>query len=341
MSAVGATNILGNVVGHAGESVSDPGGVVDACSPGFEQCRGGRVRRPSHVGRQVLSLTRVVHVERLSVQQYKPCFEALSAVATQSYVRKLTLDYRHPEKDWVDNIPVDPLQHVTNLTLLNVPPAKLEWFKAFITQCSTLRVLDVNPCTHDRNPLDIRQVLPSERSPSSSLTEVRINWAGLYGFSFPEEAAGCMQNLTALHLEVRSHREELDPFWKAMGTRGVRLQVMEVSAITQALVDYLVSYSGLRHLRIGWRGSPCDSAEAMQLADEMYGVVVRSHEETLMTMGIMNHLAPHEKLWGINEHRLRNLLRGRKLQSLDLIVGAPELSLVRFLPAPLLFYTCF
>jgi len=267
------------------------------------------------------------------MQLFKPYIEALSAVASRSHIRKLTLDYRHchegGENDWTNDIPVEALGHVTDLTLVRIPTIQLVRLKSIVEQSTTLRTLDVYLYRRTQTPLDIRQVLSSERSPSSSLDCVRIQTVGNYGFSFPAEAAGCMRNLTALSISIGYYGDKLDQFWKAMRIRGVRLQVLEVSAFTRELVKYLASYTGLRHLKIGWNGPEYDRAEALQLADDMYDVAIRSHDTTLTTLGIIEWHIPGEAWWGINEHRLKSLVRARKLRSLDLVIDTPDLSLVR------------
>ena len=250
-----------------------------------------------------------------------PCIEALSILAKCSTVKKLKLRYRLLGDVAEDegNIPAEALSHLTDLTVVDIPIQKLMQLKSFFARSSSLKTLDMQvEFTPNIPNVDIREVLPSDPH-SSSLASLRGVHVRALGFSLSAEAAGCMRNLTALHLENFSG-SELAPFWGAMRTRGVRLQVLEVLGVTRALVVYLASYSGLQHLKTAWV-LPYQKPELLPLADDIYGIVLRRHEDTVGSLRYSN--GPSMGSWGVNEPILGNIIRCKKLRSLDLCFDTP------------------
>ncbi|KAJ3530487.1 hypothetical protein NMY22_g8552 [Coprinellus aureogranulatus] len=104
-----------------------------------------------------------------------------------------------------------------------------------------------------------------------------------------------------------------DSFWKALAEQRIRLEYLAIWPLTSAIVEYLLSYSGLKTLSLGAKSSRTSEIKNTE-EERLFSVVLPRHRRTLENLWLDG---PQERGHGaVTEERLENIARCNELQSL-------------------------
>ncbi|KAJ7062484.1 hypothetical protein C8F01DRAFT_1134282 [Mycena amicta] len=169
----------------------------------------------------------------------------------------------------------------------------------------------------------------------SNLHSLKINTGGwqlpISDLSAIAQIVSQSPNLTCLHL--RSHYEcDFSPVWEALITpprRQRQLRELATSAMSPALMRYLVSYSGstsgsgLQSLEITGLCPPYDNTQSSldASADEFFATVIPLHAHSLVRLTIQLH---HHSRWSFSATRQEVISSLKSLRALRMAVNADD-----------------
>ncbi|KAF9533839.1 hypothetical protein CPB83DRAFT_411570 [Crepidotus variabilis] len=128
------------------------------------------------------------------------------------------------------------------------------------------------------------------------------------------QAIGGMKNLHTFEFSVSSRRHYLcglNDLWPAFQAAGIRLRSISVDDVSQSMLEYLVSFTGLQRLALS--PLPTDPGDIRELMlPFLFNNVVVRHSRTLSHLAVTGE----GQGWCINQHHTSALARCRSLESL-------------------------
>ncbi|TFK73787.1 hypothetical protein BDN72DRAFT_893740 [Pluteus cervinus] len=124
-----------------------------------------------------------------------------------------------------------------------------------------------------------------------------------YFISFDGSNLGLFKTLTSISLTsipdkvwytpYLNQQTPFDGLWLALGEAGVQLERVVVEVVTQSLLDYLASYSGVSHLALGIEEGLITRIHMPkpELLDHLLKQVIPRHEESLLSLKIFTNNA--------------------------------------------------
>jgi hypothetical protein len=135
----------------------------------------------------------------------------------------------------------------------------------------------------------------------------------------------CLDNVPLSHFKLlrsftlctyRHHRQASDsgPLWKAFLTEGISLEKLSTDEVNSELMDFIASFSGLRHLTLSGLGLQSRKASD-DVADMFFRHVLPVHRSTLRSLHLR---AAYEGNWCFSEANAAAILDCRKLRDLSI-----------------------
>ncbi|KAF7366079.1 F-box domain-containing protein [Mycena venus] len=125
--------------------------------------------------------------------------------------------------------------------------------------------------------------------------------------------------LTSLQLLGQVDYSAVGPILTSPKCRGVYLKQLMINTVTNTLLVYLKSYSGLEQLAlVGGDGS---REASDRLADDFFQSVLLRHANTLVDLKVT---ARHEGRWSFGTHNIDSLLNLHQLKSLGVSVNGED-----------------
>ncbi|KAH9474335.1 hypothetical protein JR316_0012793 [Psilocybe cubensis] len=106
---------------------------------------------------------------------------------------------------------------------------------------------------------------------------------------------------TQLHGSQKLVGSSVDGIWDALTNLGIELEVLKVRKVTQSLLNYLESYSGIKRLHILSSAHPTSPTEYDALASRFFGTSLGMHIRTIEKLDIE---AANEGLWCFGPHNM-------------------------------------
>lgn len=222
-----------------------------------------------------------------------------------------------------------------DLTQWRLFPSYLDAIERLVKRCSaSLEILkllpgtwpnnrwqwsDVHPETKELRNVPIRRITADVTFPR--LQKLVVGCDGIHLAEFPANAYGSLT-----HLDIRSCTEEgVRPrFWASLRDAGIRLEALGAFPLSQAACDYLVSYAGLRTLRLchtpGEFAAPATIEGVEGMANSVFNAVLPKHEETLQYLAFEGIKF---EAFSLEEAKMDKVLECKKLHTLWAVYDHP------------------
>ncbi|KAF8184086.1 hypothetical protein K438DRAFT_2020434 [Mycena galopus ATCC 62051] len=123
--------------------------------------------------------------------------------------------------------------------------------------------------------------------------------------------------LTSLQLPRHKSYSAIWPIFNSPTGRSVRLTQLRTHTVTEELLAYLVTYSGLETLALD--GVDAGSTQASnELADSFFNIALPRHAESLVELAFT---AGYESSWSFGTHNVHSILGLHRLQKLHVSVN--------------------
>ncbi|RXW19356.1 hypothetical protein EST38_g6495 [Candolleomyces aberdarensis] len=266
----------------------------------------------------------LVQVERVEfvANSREPYHDVFRALATLPRLRDLSITF-HSYSPFED-VPFAGFSNLNSVRLTGLPmtPHILDGVKALLSKSPSITELSLNAPYQSGGPevkkVEFSSMVEDVMQPnfSPSLKKLTISAAPL---KLSPPCAPFLRSLTSL--EILNDSAHVQPsFWKALQDSGVHLQELKVAPLRQPIVDYLLSYPGLRRFTLDWPEQ--DTEDVEKIVPRFFHDVLPRHRDAIQSISFK-----HTKLgpWTINQSYLNEgVYLCKKLKYLTLIYYFPS-----------------
>ncbi|KAJ2934114.1 hypothetical protein H1R20_g2997, partial [Candolleomyces eurysporus] len=269
----------------------------------------------------------LVQVERVRfvANSREPYHDVLRALGNLPRLRDLSIIF-HSYSPFED-VPFAGFSNLNSIRLTGLPMTThiLDGVKALLAKSPSMTELVLNaPHQPDRpdgpgeKKVELSSMVEDVMQPnfSPTLKELTISAAPL---KLSPSCAPFLRSLTSL--EILNDSAHVQPsFWKALQDSGVHLQELKVAPLRQPIVDYLLSYSGLRGFTLDW--SEQDAEDVEKVVPRFFHGVLPRHRDAIQSISFK-----HTKLgpWTVTQSYLNEgVYLCKKLKYLTLIYYFPS-----------------
>ncbi|RXW19355.1 hypothetical protein EST38_g6496 [Candolleomyces aberdarensis] len=266
----------------------------------------------------------LVQVERVEfvANSREPYHDVLSALATLPRLRDLSITF-HSYSPFED-VPFAGFSNLNSVRLTGLPmtPHILDGVKALLAKSPFITELLLNPSRQPGAPevkrTELSSMVEDVMQPNliPTLKQLTISAALL---NLSPSCAPFLRSLTGL--EILNDSAHVQPsFWKSLQDSGVHLQELKVAPLRQPIVDYLLSYSGLRDFTLDLTHS--DTEDVEKIVPRFFHAVLPRHRDAIQSISFR-----HTKLgpWTIIQSYLdEGVYHCKKLKYLTLIYYFPS-----------------
>lgn len=242
---------------------------------------------------------------------------------------------------WSLDGPPAALDRFSNLRALDLTswrlfPSNLDAIERLLGRCSgsleSLKLLpgtwpsnrwqwsDEHPETRELRNVPIRRVTAEISFPR--LKRLVIGSDGIHLADFSAHTFGA---LTQLDIRFCTEESVRSRFWDSLSHAGIRLEALCVFPLAQSTCEYLVSYTGLRTLRLCHAPKefaappPTEGVEGM--ADRVFNLILPQHQETLRNLAFEGiKLEP----FALNDGKMDRVLDCKNLETLWAVYDHPS-----------------
>ncbi|KAJ2934116.1 hypothetical protein H1R20_g2995, partial [Candolleomyces eurysporus] len=252
----------------------------------------------------------------------EPYHDALCALAKLPRLRDLSIFFLSDSS--FEDVPFAGFSNLNSVRLNGLPitPHILSGVKALLAKSPSITELLLitlhQPDAPEVKRAELGSMVAHAMQPkfSPTLKELTISAAS---FNLSPSCAPFLRSLTSL--EIINDSAHVQPsFWKALQASGAHLQELKVAPLRQPIIEYLLSYSGLRDCTLDW--SEQDTEDVEKIAPRFFYGVLPRHRDAMQSISF-----GHTKLgpWTIIQSYLdEGVYHCKKLKYLTLVYYFPS-----------------
>ncbi|KAJ2913056.1 hypothetical protein MD484_g7356, partial [Candolleomyces efflorescens] len=272
----------------------------------------------------VPAIESLLHVEAVHfvAESRGPYQDVLPALAKLPRLRNLVVMFQRYSA--FGSVPLAGFSNLTHLFLTGLPMTthSIDGVKGMIARSPSLVELGLDGGSHaeisGETKVEFSTLVEDAMQPNFSprLKELRITPSQ---FNLTTSCAPFLRSLTSLVI-LNDSTHAQPSFWKALQDSGIHLQKLKVAPLRSPIIDYLLSYSGLRDFTLDW--SREETKDVEEIARRFFHLVLPKHRESIRSISFGHtNLGP----WTITQSALdEGVHTCKNLKKLTLIYYFPS-----------------
>jgi hypothetical protein len=271
---------------------------------------------------QIASNWRATHSSFVA-NSWEPYQDVFSALAKLPRLRDLSVIF-HAYSAFED-VPFTGFSNLNRIWLTSLPmtPHIIDGVKGLLARSPSLTELGLHASPQVEAPevktLEFSSLVEDAMKPNFSprLKELSISPSR---FNLSPSCAPFLRSLTSLVIPNGDSSHTQPSFWKTLQDSGIHLRELKVAPLRQSIIDYLLSYSGLRDFTLDWSRQDVEDVE--KIARQFFHAVLPRHRDTIRSISFGHtNLGP----WTVTQSDLdEGVYLCKNIQKLTLIYYFPS-----------------